>query len=101
MRAPAFVRQFDRISARIFFRAPALQQALFEHAPNDVGERRPVDAGFFHEVRLAQALMLRNGDENSILTRCQVAATHFKLKYVSGALASAMQEVNRRPLEAG
>ena len=50
---PPFVRQLDGIGARVFLGAAALQQAFLEHAADDVGERRAVDARAVDEIRLA------------------------------------------------
>src|SRR6478672_9058226 len=52
----ALIRQLDGIGTGIVPRAPTLQQTLFEHATNDVGERRPINARQIDELRLTEAL---------------------------------------------
>ena len=96
---PALVGQLHRIGARILFGAAALQQPLFQHAPDDVRQRRAIDAGLLDEMRLADALVLRNGDQNRVLARRQIPFSHLALEDVAGALTGPMQQVNWRSLQ--
>ena len=96
---PALVRQLHRVGARVLFGAAALQQALLEHPPHDVGERRAIDARLVDEMRLADAFVLRDGDQNRVLARRQIPTSHLALEDIAGALTGAMQQVNRRSLQ--
>jgi hypothetical protein len=63
--AAALVGQPYGIGARIFLCAPTLHQAIAFETAHDVGERGPVDADALHEVRLAQALVLLDRQEDN------------------------------------
>ncbi len=49
---------------------------------------------------LTETLVLRDGDENSVLARREIASAHFRLKYLAGALSGAMQKMDGRSIEA-
>ena len=93
--APPLVGELHRIGARIFPRAAALQQPLPLHAPDDVGERRAVDARALDQPGLAQPLVAGHRDEHGELTRGQVAVLHLGVEDVAGALPCPVQQVDR------
>ncbi len=76
----ALVRQLDGVGPSIVPRPATLQHALFEHPTHDVGERRAVDAGSLDELRLVQALVQRNRQQDGVLPRRQIVAAKFGLK---------------------
>ena len=89
-----FVGQLDRIGARVFLGAPALQQAFALHAPDDVGERGAVDARAVDETRLAQPLVVGHRDEHRELPRREVAVLHLGVEDISRALTGPVQQVD-------
>lgn len=91
----ALFRQLDSIGASVLFRPPTLQQSLLQHAPDDIGKRAAVDAGPLDEAGLADALVLGNRQQNSILARRQIAAPDLGMKNISGALARAVKHMQR------
>jgi hypothetical protein len=59
----AGIGELHFVSSRVFLGAASLEQTLFLHAPDNVGNRRTVDARPLNELPLAQAFVLSNGDK--------------------------------------
>ena len=95
----ALFRELHGIGARIISGPPTLNEAFFQHPSNDVGKSRAIDPGFLNETRLAQTFVLGDRDKNSKLPRREIPPDHFRLKDVTGALTSPVQEMNGRALE--
>jgi hypothetical protein len=76
----------------------ALDQPAFEETLDNVGERRSIDACRPHEIGLAEALMLGDGDHNRILAGRNIEVSGFDAENFRRPLACAMKEVNNRPV---
>jgi hypothetical protein len=94
--ALAFFRQLDSIRTRIFFGAAALQQALLQHPADDVRESRAVDTGAVDQASLADAFIVRHSQKDGILAGRQICIFHLSMKNFTGALACAVQHMQRR-----
>jgi hypothetical protein len=73
-------------------------KGLLQHAPHDVGERA-VDARLLDEMRLAHTFVLRDGNQDRVLPRREIAHRHFALEDVACTLTGPMQQVNRRTFQ--
>jgi hypothetical protein len=89
----ALIRESDGIGTCVVARTATLQQALLEHPPNDISERRTIDAGQLDELCLIESLVLRDREQNGILSWRQIIAAKLDLKHLGGALPGSVQEM--------
>ncbi|CEJ83391.1 hypothetical protein HYPGJ_10189 [Hyphomicrobium sp. GJ21] len=97
--ARTLLGDLDGIGPGVVARPPPLQHALLQHAPDDVRQRRPIDARQLDELRLIQSLILRNREQNSVLPRRQPVGPELDLKHLGRALASSVKKMKRRPFK--
>ncbi len=91
----------DCVGARIRPRAPAFQEPLADHGLHNLRDGGTVDSGGINDVLLARAVLIHRGNQHDVLARCEVDAGHFRLIKLRGALADAVQQMQRGAVQVG